>query len=369
MSEELTKSNKDRRLTLDEMLDIFMGDAYKDFRERCNLTIQTTDNGEKYVPIILGWPLKDTSPLLYRHIVAEQVLQGDYHDIDWNFIYDTCRYFAIFELWMNPLVWVDALEYDDIVVAGHVAEEEYDSHRLIELNDLLNYVAESEIQDFANNIYMYDEDDFEFGHVKGMHEWWRLTGDVEDIAHKIINGGHTNYEEIHSSKYYDVASMRYRLVTIARLCGGKRAAEILHMLQDEWPKIKLWRTRFETMTEDDIGYFENGLFHGFDDLLDEWEGQGESGEKTATGAGKPDSSFFGTTYSSDVCEKELIKIINHSKNKAAACRELMCSATAGYFILSNKTDYEKADAINPWVAFTNKKYVFTGDDFRKARNS
>jgi hypothetical protein len=269
MKKEEEERKKSQRLTLDEMLDIFMGDAYKDFREKCNLTIHTTDNGEKYVPVIMGWSIKDVSPLLYRHIVAEQMLQRDYHDVDWEFIYDTCRYFSMLELWMNPLVWVDALEYDDIVVSGRIAEEEYDSHRLIEINDLLNYVGECEIKDFANDIYMYDEDDYEFGHVKGMHEWWRLTGDAEEIAHKIINGGHTTYDEINSSKYYDMASMRYRLVTIARLGGGKRAAEILHMLQDEWPKIKLWKTRFETMTEDDIRQFEYGLFHAFDDLLEE----------------------------------------------------------------------------------------------------
>ncbi len=273
--EERTKS---QRLTLDEMLEIFMGDAYKDFRERCKLSIHTTDNGEKYVPIIIGWPCTDVSPLLYRHIVAEQMLQGDYHHKDWELIYDTCRYFAMLELWMNPLVWKDALEYDDIVIAGRIAEEEYDSHRLIEISNLLNYARDCAIQDFANDIFMYDEDDYEGGHVKGMHEWHDLTSDVDDITDKIINGGHVTYDEIHSAKYYDIASMRYHLITIARLCGSKRAAEILHMFQDEWPKIKIWKTRFDTMTEDDIRQFEEGLFSCFDDLLEEW-GDGANAQK------------------------------------------------------------------------------------------
>ena len=34
IDEEIRKGNKDRRLTLDEMYDIFMGDAYKEFRDQ-----------------------------------------------------------------------------------------------------------------------------------------------------------------------------------------------------------------------------------------------------------------------------------------------------------------------------------------------
>ena len=92
---------------------------------------------------------------------------------------------------------------------------------------------------------------------------------------------------------------------------------------------------------------------------------------TQTTQKKPDSSFFavadGMTY--EICEKELKRVINGAKNKAVACREILRAEMAGYFVLSDKTDQEKAEAINPWVAFTDKKYVFTGDDFRKARNS
>ena len=85
----------------------------------------------------------------------------------------------------------------------------------------------------------------------------------------------------------------------------------------------------------------------------------------------PDGAFFAITdkMTYDMCKKELLRVINGAKTKAAACREILRSETVGYFVLSDKTDQEKAMAINPWVAHTNKKYVFTGDDFRKARNS
>lgn len=82
----------------------------------------------------------------------------------------------------------------------------------------------------------------------------------------------------------------------------------------------------------------------------------------------PDSSFFAITESMsyDTCKKELLRCIRAAKNKAAACREILKSSHV-YFILSDKTNQEIADAINPWVAQTSKDYVFTEDDFRKAR--
>lgn len=105
-------------------------------------------------------------------------------------------------------------------------------------------------------------------------------------------------------------------------------------------------------------------------MLEEWE-KDKVEEAKKTSAVKPDGSFFAVsermTY--EMCEKELIRAINGAKNKSAACREILRSELVGYFVLSDKTDQEKADAINPWVALTEKKYVFTGDDFRKARNS
>ena len=82
----------------------------------------------------------------------------------------------------------------------------------------------------------------------------------------------------------------------------------------------------------------------------------------------PDSSFFviSEKISYEDCKKELLRCIRAAKNKAAACREILTSAHI-YFVLSDKTNQEIADAINPWVSQSGKKYVFTEDDFRKAR--
>ncbi len=283
---KLKKYYNRKRLTLDELCSIFMGDTYKAFREECNLSVESLPKGRKFVPVIMGWPCTDVSPLLYRHIVAEQLLQGDYHKIDWDIVYDRCRFFAMLELWFRPLEWVDANDYPDIVTEGRIAREKYDPERPREINELLNYIGECTLLDFADNIYTYKEDSYDTGHMKGMHEWGRLTTDDSEIFDKIINGKHATYEEIVSCKYYDVGSTRAGLKAIAEKRGGKRAAELLHMLQDEWPKIKIWKTKFDTMTPEDIEQFEDGLFHGFDDLLEEWEGKSPYDPKKLPPKGK-----------------------------------------------------------------------------------
>ena len=298
---------KSQRLTLDEMINIFKGDAYKKWHK----FILEDENGDEYVGPGIIWHNPKFYPLLYRHIIAEELLKLDRNEVDWDKVglFDPCLYFAFVDLLMNPLVWRDAIDYDDIVVEGRIAEEEYDSERLNEIGDLLNYIGKLDIIDFANDPCEYDEDEYELKHIKGMHEWRRLTCDMEDIFHKIINGEHTTYEEIRGAKYYDLASLRYRLTVIAKECGGKRAVELLSMLQEEWPKIKLWKTYFDTMTPEDIEQFESGLLHGFDDLLEEWKQEAEQSSQR----GPKETTVF---KHSEIAEREkerFMSFINRHK--------------------------------------------------------
>ena len=373
IEEEIRKGNKDRRLTLDEMYNIFMGDAYKEFRDKTHLNVMTDNNGRKYVEYIIGWFNNDVSPLLYQHIAAEQLLQApDYRKINWRkaLIGNSFAIIKLLDLCMNPLVWVNAAKFNEIVIEGRVAEEDYDATRYLEKHELFGFIYNQEVLRFADELPSSFEDSLELGYTKGMHFWDCITQDDSEHYRNVLNGAQADFKEWQKAKAYNLGRLRDNLTLIANKRGGSRAAMILHMLQDEWPKIKLWKTHLENMTEDDIRYFETGLFHGFDDLLEEWEKDKVEEEKKPS-AGKPDSSFFAVsermTY--EMCEKELIRVINKAKSKANACREILRSETVGYFVLSDKTDQEKADAINPWVAFTNKKYVFTGDDFCKARNS
>lgn len=311
-------------------------------------------------------PMKLSSghTLLEKHLIAERLMQRNYKEVEWlnicKSLADICGYAY---LWAHPLAWRDPSLYPDFVIDGRVAKEVFDDTRYPDIIEVVDYIYDQIVLDYADNPIVANEDALEAGLAKGMHEWstltWGLRSSLDD-GEFIKESWDSNGVYI---KDYDFICLRHNLTVIAEQRSPKRAAELLRMLQDEWPQIKKWKTGLETMKEEDIEDFEYGLFNKFDDLL-------AAGENDNT-APEPDSSFFDLTgkMTYDICRKELIRCINDAKSKAKACREIMRSATAGYFALSDKTDDEKAIAINPWVPLTNKNYVFNGDDFCKARNN
>ena len=80
-----------------------------------------------------------------------------------------------------------------------------------------------------------------------------------------------------------------------------------------------------------------------------------------------DTSFFCTQlFSEDIIEKNLRQAITLASSKADACRRVMALEPLGYVVLSNVTDERKAELVNP---FAMPKFLLSGEDFRKARNT
>ena len=367
-------NNIAKRLTLDEMYNIFMSDDYSDFRKQYNLKVSQDINGHKSLSYTKVWHNPSFMSTLYRHIAAEQILNSDYKNIDLESLglYDPCLYLNLFELLMNPLFWVEPAYFDDIVIVGKVAVEKYDSNRLVEITDLVNYILEEVVLNFADNPSLCDEDMPYENLIKGIHFWEHITAKYDDLLSKIIIGQHVSYDDIRKANNYDARTLRTNLVLITERRNAKVAANLLKMLQNEWSTIKLWQIGLDNMSENEIKQFEDSLFHGFNDLLEEWKTELEKSDVSNPNTdNKMNSSFFNThdIFTFETCERELLRIITESKNKANACREIMQSANIGYFDLNSRTDKEKAELINPWVAKTRKKYIFSGDDFRKARNN
>ncbi len=315
-------------------------------------------------------PVSVMRTALEKHLFAERLLQMDYNDDNWECSFpDEIIEYA--KLWMKPLVWTNPLNFKDLLIDGRVAVEQLYpdlDDRYFTIRDNVEKVYEQAILAFADNPSVNKFSELNYGIVKGMHNWHLITKDYKSLLDNILIGNIDDEEEENEElKDYNSFRLQYNLTLIAEKRGGKRAAELLRMLRTEWPKIKQWKTGLDTMTEEEIAEFEDKLFNGLNVFLEEWEGN----ESEPTITSDPDSAFFAVTekMTYDICKKELLRCINSAKNKADACREIMRSATAEYFVLSDKTDSEKANAINPWVALSNKNYVFTGDDFRKARNS
>lgn len=260
---------KPKRLTLDEMYGLFKTDTYKDYHG----LIQEDKEGNTKVEVMRTWHIKER-PLLYRHIIAEQALGGVYVPIDDVCDLTDCNiYFSLLELWMNPLVWKNRDEYKELIIDGKVAAEQFEFERYFEIQQKIDAYDKYILSDFVEDPFINDEDDFEFGYVKGMRDWKPLTAGYSELRDKIRQGERVTHNEINNVKSYDIFSLRTNLTMIAEIYDGEKAIEILRLLQKEWPLIKLWKTEMSTMTPEDIEQFEKGLFHGFDDLLTEWTGE------------------------------------------------------------------------------------------------
>ena len=224
---------------------------------------------------------------LSRHLYAERLLQKDYRKVDWANecpLPDLISVYA--ETWMRPLVWQDTCKYQNMVIDGRVAEEEYyyNYNRYIEISEIVNYIYEQVILAYADEPIDYDEDQMEVKIPKGIHEWrplmWNVKGNLNNILEGIVQDKDTA-----DDTFYNCAIFRYNLNIIAKHRGGEKATQLLKMLQDEWPKIKLWKIGFDKMDEKDIAEFEEQLFHGFDDLLEQWDA--ETPKAPASAPAKP----------------------------------------------------------------------------------
>lgn len=299
--------------------------------------------------------------ILERHLYAERLLKNDSHKVDWS---EECKSpkdilnFAY--LWMNPLVWQEPSTEPDLLIDGRIAKEVFDGDRFYEITDLTEYIYEQIILAYADSPTVFDHDILEAGFVKGMYDWSPLTWDVMTFLDTVLAGQEIDENELNKT-YYNFIRLRYNLQFIAEQRSPKRAAELLRTLQrTEWPKIKLNKTGFHLMEADDITEFETQLFNNFDDLLCEWEGV-INGKSRAT-------SFFVITEETpyQMCAKEVIQIITEARSKADACRKLKSKEYSKFFNFKNMEYDDQAAAVNPWVEYTPKDFVFTGEDFRKA---
>lgn len=253
----------------------------------------------------LQMPISVMRTALEKHLFAERLLHKDIDEVDWL---EVCPYpngiIDYAELWMNPLVWKDPLRFKKLLIDGRVAAEEFYlnlDERYYKIRDIVEYIYEQDILAFADKPLVVNENFFEIGLVKGMHDWHIITKDYktqfDDILLGRNNSTDIDVDDEIELKDYDFIRLRYNLVLIAENRSPKRAAELLHMLQTEWPKIKHWKTGLDTMTEEEIAEFEEELFHGFDDLLEEWENNPDQSTPKQIAANTQDEPFKYIHYS------------------------------------------------------------------------
>lgn len=258
-------------------------------------------------------PVSVMNTALEKHLFAERMLQMDYNDDNWKCIFPN-EIIEYAKLWMRPLVWTNPLRIKKMLIDGRVAvERTYRNldERYFKIRDIVHSVYELAILTFADNPSVNEINELEYGIVKGMHNWYLITKDYKTLLENILVGEFNDDEdedEEDALKDYDSFLLQCNLTRIAEKRSPKRAAELLHMLRDEWPLIKQWKIGFDTMTEEEIAAFEQELFHGFDVLLEEWENNQSLPMIENTTINNQDEELFKYIYFNITDEKERLRI-------------------------------------------------------------
>lgn len=288
-------------------------------------------------------PVSVMNTALEKHLFAERMLQMDFNDDNWTctFPNDIIEYA---KLWMRPLVWTDPFNFKDLLIEGRVAVEELYpdiDDRYIKIRDIVDNVYKQAILMFADTPSVNEFNDAENGIIKGMHNWHIITKDYKSLLDKILVGEFNDDEdedEEDALKYYDSFRLQCNLTLIAEERSPKRAAELLHMLRDEWPKIKRWKIGLDTMTEEEIAEFEQELMNGFNVLLDEWENdQPTAAQKTIKSQNQQPFKYIHYSVTDEQerehVHKEICNIVQLPK-MSQVCNEL-CTMMKNQRILSS----------------------------------
>ena len=267
-----------KRLTLDELYDIFETEQYDEFRADFgeDLIVHGDFTVRAFMESIRNI---DSTPLVYQHIMTERLLAMEsMEDIGRDL--GICNYLNasyIVYLWAHPLAWIENPEEENLVLKGKVSREMYDHSRYSKVTDFAFELYKEGVMQTVDELPIYVIDNVRGGLIKNIHHWADLTSNTLDVLYS-ISGGHIAKEDIWNNiRPFQHKALRFSIMKIEEWYDGETAAYILRLLQTEWPTIKTWKAQdLDRLSEEEILQFEYCLFHGFDMELAEWECQQES---------------------------------------------------------------------------------------------
>lgn len=258
-------------LTLAELYKIYRSEGYSKESKQKGMGF-ISRKGIKSVQKKEKWYIPENCSLLYRHIIAEQLWKNDFSKIDFQEEHYENPFVLIelLRLWINPLFWQKPIKLDKVVVDGSAAVEQFCEHRVDSVGDAYVYISSHRILDFADNPKICKENDEENGAFCAIHDWSVIARGESFYVQSTLEGGRYSQNDLRKMEPYNATDLRRSLILIAKNRGGKRAVELLRMLQEEWPTIKSFQINLRFVNQDSIRQFEYALFHAFNDLLATW---------------------------------------------------------------------------------------------------
>jgi len=291
-------------LTLDELYDIFDTNQYDEFRSdfkddvfihRKNPNTPTLATGI----LCLGGKV----PIVYQHIIAERLFAASFDSIDWQEMdaYEFMTLLSLVYLWMYPLTFTEEHGEGQITFEGRIVREMYNESRLEKVWDRANKLFESGVLFFADELPLCPNDDIELGMLNNTHFWEYITANVLEVTGKILQKKIGRQERWEECRMLHSNALRYSIMFIKEHRGGKAAASILRLLQNEWSDIKTWKAMgIVQLDNNEILQFEDSLFHGFEKDLEMWDA--ETSENVSNKPFLSTDRAIRAVYEAQLCE-------------------------------------------------------------------
>ena len=212
---------------------------------------------------------------LYAHMIVEQCIEM-FDKIDWprtTHGYDDEVLERMEKVYQNPLVWLEDVPYEiseKYLIDGRIAVAKSSEIRNTCTNEseyFLNMLLKDRIIWFAEELPMSNHPFLTWQRQEQAPEdfilWDYITTNPWDMRWIRMDEKRT--------PYFDVGTFANNMDLIAEKCGGKRAAEIVQLLREDWDEIverKLFGMK--TMTDEEIEKFRAYLFEGIEQKIRKW---------------------------------------------------------------------------------------------------
>lgn len=219
--------------------------------------------------------------LVHGHLLAEECFE-DPSKVDWKTVtrgYNHKIISTLREYYCNPLVWTGVTPdmETQYMITGNVAQEVYMPHRLHDdkmmLQDKITF--EGALLWFADELPMGNHPLVWMVHEalpgpEDMIIWSYITSNYGAMPSEDIPEDERDYSKV----YFAPKNIQWNMDFIAKHRGGKRAAEIVRLLREDWYAIKAQKLfGMELISAEQVAEFEFALFAGMDRSLRIWESE------------------------------------------------------------------------------------------------
>lgn len=221
-----------------------------------------SESGVFQEPAALSCLSDESYPLLYKHIIAEQLLHDgkSKSDAEWMSlgVCDSLYRFYLYQLWCYPLMWTEPPSEWRMIVDGRLAIEQW-ADRDEEIESVLSTIHQSELLALTDN-------------SQPTFKLRALIQDDKEVLAAIRSG--ENVKEAYKKLIpFSITRLVENLVWIELKKGGKCALELWERLTKALLRLKAQNEYTYQMSSEKVHDFEEAVRNGFSDYIERWKNE------------------------------------------------------------------------------------------------